>query len=170
MPPKASVNTPGELKKAGLKKTTPRVKILALLERSAQKRHFTAEDVYRMLSESGEDIGLGTIYRVLTQFEGAGLVIRHNFEGGRSIFELNDEAHHDHMVCTACGAVFEFRDKTIEERQHAVARQAGFELNHHALYLYGVCEGMRRHGKCSMESAKSQGRARSGTAGRRFSR
>jgi Fur family ferric uptake transcriptional regulator len=150
---KPSIKSPAELAKAGLKKTTPRVKILSLLERSAKKRHFTAEDVYRLLSDAGEDIGLGTIYRVLTQFEGAGLVIRHNFEGGRSVFELNDEAHHDHMVCVACGGVFEFRDRTIEERQHAVARQAGFELDHHALYLYGVCQGMRRDGKCSMNAA-----------------
>jgi Fur family ferric uptake transcriptional regulator len=160
MSARVPANTPGELKRAGLKKTTPRVKILSLLERGAEKRHFTAEDVYRLLSDAGEDIGLGTIYRVLTQFENAGLVIRHNFEGGRSVFELNDEAHHDHMVCVACGAVFEFQDKVIEERQHAVARQAGFELDHHALYLYGVCEGVRRHGKCSMNEAPAGRRIR----------
>ena len=138
-----------ELKKAGLKTTLPRLKILGILE-NADDRHMTAEDVYKQLLDGGEDIGLATVYRVLTQFEGAGLVIRHNFEGGRSIFEMNDEGHHDHLVCVECGQVFEFYDKAIEERQRKVASEAGFVLDDHALYLYGVCDGMRKNGKCSI--------------------
>jgi Fur family ferric uptake transcriptional regulator len=138
-----------DLKKAGLKTTLPRLKILSILE-NADDRHMTAEDVYKQLLESGEDIGLATVYRVLTQFEGAGLVIRHNFEGGRAIFEMNDEGHHDHLVCVECGQVFEFYDKAIEERQRKVASDAGFVLDDHALYLYGVCDGMRKNGKCSI--------------------
>lgn len=138
-----------ELKKVGLKTTLPRLKILSILE-GADERHLTAEDVYKQLLEGGEDIGLATVYRVLTQFEGAGLVIRHNFEGGRAVFELNDEGHHDHIVCVECGQVFEFYDKAIEERQRKIADEAGFELQDHSLYMYGVCEGMRKNGKCSM--------------------
>ncbi len=138
-----------ELKKAGLKTTLPRLKILGILE-NADDRHMTAEDVYKQLLDGGEDIGLATVYRVLTQFEGAGLVIRHNFEGGRAIFEMNDEGHHDHLVCVECGQVFEFYDKAIEERQRKVASDAGFVLDDHALYLYGVCDGMRKNGKCSI--------------------
>ncbi len=141
--------TSSELKKAGLKTTLPRLKILSILENAAN-RHMTAEDVYKLLLEGGEDIGLATVYRVLTQFESAGLVIRHNFEGGRAVFELNDEGHHDHIVCVECGEVFEFFDKAIEERQRKVASDAGFELDDHALYMYGVCEGMRKNGKCSI--------------------
>lgn len=138
-----------ELKKAGLKTTLPRLKILGILE-NADDRHMTAEDVYKQLLDGGEDIGLATVYRVLTQFEGAGLVIRHNFEGGRAIFEMNNEGHHDHLVCVECGQVFEFYDKAIEERQRKVASDAGFVLDDHALYLYGVCDGMRKNGKCSI--------------------
>jgi len=143
------MNASTDLKKAGLKTTLPRLKILSILE-SAADRHMTAEDVYKQLLEGGEDIGLATVYRVLTQFEGAGLVIRHNFEGGRAVFELNDEGHHDHIVCVECGQVFEFFDKTIEERQRKIAGEAGFTLQDHALYMYGVCEGMRKNGKCSI--------------------
>ena len=138
-----------DLKKAGLKTTLPRLKILTILE-STDDRHMTAEDVYKHLLDGGEDIGLATVYRVLTQFEGAGLVIRHNFEGGRAVFELNDEGHHDHIVCSECGQVFEFFDKAIEERQRKIADEAGFLLQDHALYMYGVCEGMRKTGKCSI--------------------
>lgn len=138
-----------ELKKAGLKTTVPRLKILGILEES-NVRHMTAEDVYKELLDAGEDIGLATVYRVLTQFEGAGLVIRHNFEGGRSVFELDDEGHHDHLVCVECGRVFEFYDKTIEERQRKVAENSGFVLQDHSLHMYGVCEGMKKNGKCSM--------------------
>jgi len=139
-----------ELKKAGLKTTVPRLKILGILEESSV-RHMTAEDVYKELLDAGEDIGLATVYRVLTQFETAGLVIRHNFEGGRSVFELDDEGHHDHIVCVECGRVFEFYDKTIEERQRKVAEKAGFVLQDHSLHMYGVCQGMKKNGKCSIK-------------------
>lgn len=139
-----------ELKKAGLKTTVPRLKILGILEESSV-RHMTAEDVYKELLDAGEDIGLATVYRVLTQFETAGLVIRHNFEGGRSVFELDDEGHHDHIVCVECGRVFEFYDKTIEERQRKVAENAGFVLQDHSLHMYGVCQGMKKNGKCSIK-------------------
>ncbi|MBS1269702.1 MAG: Ferric uptake regulation protein [Gammaproteobacteria bacterium] len=144
MPPRS------ELKKAGLKTTIPRLKILGILEESST-RHMTAEDVYKELLDSREDVGLATVYRVLTQFESAGLVMRHNFEGGRSVFELDDEGHHDHLVCMECGRVFEFYDKTIEERQHKVAEKSGFILQGHALYMYGVCRGMKKNGKCSVK-------------------
>ncbi len=137
-----------DLKKAGLKTTLPRLKILAILEVS-RVRHMTAEDVYKQLRDAGEEVGLATVYRVLTQFESAGLVMRHNFEGGRAVFELNQGGHHDHMVCVECGKVFEFFDKAIEERQRRVAEKTGFVIDEHSLYLYGMCEGMRRHGKCS---------------------
>lgn len=142
--------TRNELKKAGLKTTVPRLKILGILEESSV-RHMTAEDVYKELLDAGEDIGLATVYRVLTQFETAGLVIRHNFEGGRSVFELDDEGHHDHIVCVECGRVFEFYDKTIEERQRKVAEKAGFVLQDHSLHMYGVCQGLKKNGKCSMK-------------------
>ncbi|MFT5111220.1 MAG: Fur family ferric uptake transcriptional regulator [Parasphingorhabdus sp.] len=144
------------LKNAGLKTTQPRLKILEILENSTV-RHLGAEDVYKILLESEEEIGLATVYRVLTQFEAAGLIIRHNFEGGRSVFELNDESHHDHMVCLECGKVFEFYDKTIEERQSRIANDAGFVIDDHSLYLYGVCEGIKNDGKCSMKGTKSSG-------------
>jgi Fur family transcriptional regulator, ferric uptake regulator len=137
-----------DLKKAGLKTTVPRLKILSLLDESPQ-RHLTAEDIYRQLLEADEDIGLATVYRVLTQFEGAGLVIRHHFEGGTSVFELNEGKHHDHMVCVECGQVFEFFDSRIEERQKQVAEEAGFCIDDHSLYLYGVCAGMKKDGVCS---------------------
>ena len=137
-----------DLKKAGLKLTLPRLKILSILEH-AKVRHMTAEDVYKQMLAGGEEAGLATVYRVLTQFEQAGLVIRHNFEGGRSVFELNQGHHHDHMVCVECGKVFEFHDPAIEERQRKVAEKAGFVMDEHALYIYGMCEGMKKHGKCS---------------------
>jgi Fur family ferric uptake transcriptional regulator len=98
---------------------------------------------------AGEEVGLATVYRVLTQFETAGMVVRHNFEGGRSVFEINHGNHHDHMVCVECGRVFEFVDDAIEERQRRVAEKAGFTIDGHQLYMYGMCEGMRRSGKCS---------------------
>jgi Fur family ferric uptake transcriptional regulator len=127
-----------ELRKAGLKVTIPRVKILELLETS-RTRHMSAEDVYKSLLEQGEDVGLATVYRVLTQFEAAGIVERHHFEGGHSVFELKDSAHHDHIVCTACGKVVEFKDEVIEERQRQMAEKLGFSLTDHSLYLYGMC-------------------------------
>ncbi|WP_089728286.1 ferric iron uptake transcriptional regulator [Candidatus Thiosymbion oneisti] len=128
-----------QLRKAGLKITLPRVKILALLERS-DKRHVSAEDVYKMLLENGEEIGLATVYRVLTQFESAGLVCRHNFEGGQSIFELDCGKHHDHLVCAKCGKIVEFVDEIIEKRQNAVAKRHGFVIQDHSLVIYGVCD------------------------------
>jgi Fur family transcriptional regulator, ferric uptake regulator len=141
-------DTNAELKKAGLKTTIPRLKILEILE-AAEHPHLAAEDVYQRLRESGEDVGLATVYRVLTQFHEAGLVIRHNFEGGRSVFEINQGGHHDHMVCLECGRVFEFYDSQIEKRQSSVAEKAGFVMEDHSMYLYGVCGGMKKTGKCS---------------------
>lgn len=127
-----------DLKKAGLKVTVPRIKILEILE-GAKEHHLSAEDVYRILLESGDDIGLATVYRVLTQFEEAGLVIRHHFEEGRSVFEVDHGAHHDHLVCVKCGQVEEFMDATIEQRQKEVAKNAGFTITDHSLNIYGTC-------------------------------
>ena len=116
----------------------------------------TAEDVYKILLAAGEEVGLATVYRVLTQFEGAGLVIRHNFEGGRAVFEINQGSHHDHMVCIECGKIFEFQDIAIEERQLKVASIAGFVVEDHSLYLYGVCAGMRKHGSARRSRVASR--------------
>jgi Fur family ferric uptake transcriptional regulator len=124
-----------ELRKAGLKVTLPRLKILQLLE-SAGQRHMSAEDVYKALMEAEEDVGLATVYRVLTQFESAGLVVRHNFDGGHAVFELADGGHHDHMVCVDTGEVIEFMDAEIERRQKEIVKQHGFELVEHNLVLY----------------------------------
>ncbi len=124
-----------ELRKAGLKITLPRLKILEILE-SATSRHLSAEDIYKDLLDSGEEIGLATVYRVLTQFEAAGLVTRHNFEGGHSVFELDDGEHHDHMVCIETGEVVEFFSEEIEHIQSAIAEKHGFELLDHSLVLY----------------------------------
>ena len=124
-----------ELRKAGLKVTMPRVKILELLE-EAEGGHLSAEDIYQKLLEEGEQAGLATIYRVLTQFESAGLVLRHNFEGGKAVFELDRGEHHDHMVCTETGKVIEFHSEEIEELQKKIADQHGYELTEHSLVLY----------------------------------
>lgn len=124
-----------ELRKAGLKVTLPRVKILQILESSPQ-HHMSAEDVYKALMEAGEDVGLATVYRVLTQFEGAGLVVRHNFDGGHSVFELARGDHHDHMVCTDTGSVIEFHNEEIERLQEAIAAEHGYEIVGHSLVLY----------------------------------
>ena len=124
-----------ELRNAGLKITLPRLKILEILE-GAKSRHLSAEDIYKDLLAAGEDIGLATVYRVLTQFESAGLVTRHNFEGGHSVFELDDGDHHDHMVCVDTGEVVEFVNEEIERLQHAIADEFGFELLDHSLVLY----------------------------------
>ena len=124
-----------ELRKAGLKVTLPRLKILEILE-IAKLRHLSAEDIYKELLQSGEDIGLATVYRVLTQFEAAGLVTRHNFEGGHSVFELDDGDHHDHMVCVDTGDVIEFVSEDIERLQHEIAEKHGFDLIDHSLVLY----------------------------------
>ena len=128
-----------ELRKAGLKVTLPRVKILQLLENS-ETRHLSAEDVYKALIEADEDVGLATVYRVLTQFESAGLVMRHHFEGGHSVFELSTMEHHDHLVCSKCGMVEEFFDEVIETQQEQIAAKFGFEITDHSLYLYGICK------------------------------
>jgi Fur family ferric uptake transcriptional regulator len=126
-----------ELRKAGLKITLPRVKILQILESSAiGTRHLSAEDVYDALRDAGEDVGLATVYRVLTQFETAGLVTRHHFESGHSVFELARGEHHDHMVCVASGEVVEFTDPVIEQRQREIASEHGYELIDHSLVLY----------------------------------
>lgn len=127
-----------DLRKAGLKVTLPRMKILEILEKSAQ-RHMSAEDMYKALLDSGEEIGLATVYRVLTQFEDAGLVTRHHFEGGHSMFELNEGDHHDHILCVKCGRVDEFVDETIEKRQEQIAKETGYEMTDHSLYIYGIC-------------------------------
>jgi len=128
-----------DLRKAGLKVTLPRVKILEIMERENNNRHLSAEQVYKILLKEDEDIGLATIYRVLTQFEAAGLVTRHHFEGGNSVFELNKGQHHDHVVCVKCGKVDEFIDDVIEQRQNDIAKKLGYELTDHSLYLYGLC-------------------------------
>lgn len=128
-----------ELKEAGLKTTLPRLRILSILE-EGKLRHYTAEDVYKELLDAGEEIAFATVYRVLTQFENAGLILRHNFEGGRSVFELDNGEHHDHMVCAKCTKVTEFFDPLIEERQSLVAEKYGFKLEDHSLYLYGICK------------------------------
>jgi Fur family ferric uptake transcriptional regulator len=127
-----------DLKNAGLKATLPRLKIINLFETS-KLRHMTAEDVYRQLLVEGLDIGLATVYRVLTQFEQAGLLVRHHFESGKAVFELNEGRHHDHLVCMQCGRVEEFYDAEIEKRQAKIANQRGFEIAEHALYLYADC-------------------------------
>lgn len=130
-----------DLRDAGLKVTLPRVKILEILEKqAAEDRHLTAEKVYKILLSEDEEIGLATVYRVLTQFEAAGLVTRHHFEGGNSVFELNKGTHHDHIVCMKCGRVDEFTDEVIEQRQKSIAKQLRYELTDHSLYLYGICQ------------------------------
>ena len=126
-----------ELRKAGLKVTLPRVKILQLMEQAEKdSHHLSAEDVYKSLLDAGEDVGLATVYRVLTQFETAGLVVRHNFEGGHSVFEMAKGDHHDHMVCLETNQVIEFYDEVIEQRQHELAEKHGFEIVDHSLVLY----------------------------------
>jgi Fur family transcriptional regulator, ferric uptake regulator len=130
--------TTHDLKSAGLKATVPRLRIISLFETS-KVRHLTAEDVYKMLLAEGLDIGLATVYRVLTQFEQAGLLVRHHFESGKAVFELNEGQHHDHLVCMQCGRVEEFYDPEIEKRQTKIAKERGFAISEHALYLYADC-------------------------------
>jgi len=132
-----------DLKKAGLKVTLPRMKILEFLEVS-KIRHQSAEDIYRSLLDDGEEIGLATVYRVLTQFEAAGLVERHHFESGQAVFELSEKGHHDHIVCVSCGKVEEFYDEMIENRQREVASQKGYEVTDHSLTLYGKCPACQK--------------------------
>ncbi|MFM2483847.1 ferric iron uptake transcriptional regulator [Celerinatantimonas yamalensis] len=126
------------LKKAGLKVTLPRIKILDLMQQP-DAAHISAEDLYKKLIDQGEEIGLATVYRVLNQFDDAGIITRHHFEGGKSVFELNSQNHHDHLVCLDCGKVIEFRDELIEERQKLIAKQNNISLTNHSLYLYGNC-------------------------------
>ncbi len=133
------MTTIDELKSTGLKATLPRLKILDIFQ-TGRQRHMTAEDVFRVLLEERSDIGLATVYRVLTQFEQAGLLIRSNFESGKAVYELNEGQHHDHLVCLDCGRVEEFYDAEIETRQHAIAQARGFELQEHALALYANCQ------------------------------
>jgi len=127
-----------DLKKVGLKVTLPRMKILEFLEVS-EIRHQSAEEIYRSLLDDGEEIGLATVYRVLTQFEAAGLVERHHFESGQAVFELSEKGHHDHIVCVSCGKVEEFYDELIENRQKEVAADKGYKVTDHSLTLYGKC-------------------------------
>ena len=134
----SNASAPKELKNAGLKATVPRLKIISIFEAS-KVRHLTAEDVYRKLLDEGPDIGLATVYRVLTQFEQAGLLVRHHFDSGKAVFELNEGHHHDHLVCLQCGRVEEFYDAEIEQRQSTVANERGFELHGHSLALYADC-------------------------------
>lgn len=128
-----------DLRNAGLKVTLPRIRILEILA-NANPHHMSAENVYKTMLESGEDVGMATVYRVLTQFESAGLVRRHNFEGGYAVFELDQGEHHDHMVCVRCGHVEEFFDQKIEARQETIAKEAGFEITDHNLTIYGICK------------------------------
>jgi Fur family ferric uptake transcriptional regulator len=132
------MSSPEELKTAGLKATLPRLKILNLFQ-SSEVRHMSAEDVYKMLLAENLDVGLATVYRVLTQFEQAGLLIRHHFETGKAVFELNQGGHHDHLVCLQCGRVEEFYDSEIEARQNKIAKDRGFRIREHSLYLYAEC-------------------------------
>lgn len=127
------------LKSAGLKATLPRLKILELFEQS-EERHLSAEDVYKVMITAGDDVGLATVYRVLTQFEDAGLLVRHHFESGKAVFELNEGEHHDHIVCVKCGHVEEFYDEEIERRQEQAAKTRGFKIQEHSLMIYGVCQ------------------------------
>jgi Fur family transcriptional regulator, ferric uptake regulator len=131
-------NTTTDLKSSGLKATLPRLKILEIFQ-SNEVRHLTAEDVYKILLNENMDVGLATVYRVLTQFEQAGLLNRNHFETGKAIFELNEGSHHDHLVCLDCGKVEEFYDEQIEKRQNAVAKERGFTIAEHSLALYGNC-------------------------------
>ena len=136
------MSTPDNLKTAGLKATMPRLKILSLFENS-EMQHLSADDIYNTLIGEGFDIGFATVYRVLTQFEQAGLLTRHHFDNGRSVFELNQGGHHDHIVCLQCGRVEEFYDEEIEKRQNRIAKEHGFTIREHSLYLYGDCTRTR---------------------------
>lgn len=127
-----------DLRNIGLKATLPRLKVLDLFQHSPQ-RHLSAEDVYKMLLGENADVGLATVYRVLTQFEQAGLLVRHHFESGKAVFELNEGTHHDHLVCLQCGRVEEFFDAEIERRQSRIAKERGFNIHDHSLYLYADC-------------------------------
>ncbi len=126
------------LKLVGLKATVPRLRVLDALEKNG-RQHLSAEDLHALLREAGEEVALATVYRVLTQFETAGLVVRHHFEGAQSVFELDTGSHHDHLLCVECGGITEFTDETIERRQREIAKRAGFKVSGHSHYLYGLC-------------------------------
>lgn len=143
MSPDSKIKSKAGLKGAGLKVTLPRIKILSILE-SSKQRHMSAEDVYKALLDADEDVSVATVYRVLTQFEQAGLIMRHHFEGGHSVFELGDGDHHDHMVCVTCGKVEEFFDEVIEKHQNEIAKKHGFSITDHNHYLYGVCSSCQK--------------------------
>jgi len=148
------------LKQAGLKVTLPRLKILELLQ-STDFQHASAEDIYKKLLEAGEEIGLATVYRVLNQFDDAGIVTRHNFEGGKSVFELAPQQHHDHLICLDCGEVFEFADEVIEQRQKEIAQRYNIRLTNHSLYLYGHCmdkneDNLHNHTPCCDKNHKNK--------------
>ena len=132
------MSSPSHLRTIGLKATLPRLRILELFEKS-DVRHLSAEDVYKILLKEGTDTGLATVYRVLTQFEQAGLLVRHHFESGKAVYELNQGGHHDHLVCLQCGRVEEFYDEAIEKRQIAVAKERGFAIHEHSLHIYAEC-------------------------------
>jgi len=135
------------LKEAGLKVTSPRLKILSLLQ-LPENQHLSAEDLYKKLLEQGDEVGVATVYRVLNQFDDAGIVTRHHFEGGKSVFELTHQEHHDHLVCLKCGEVIEFNDPLIEEQQKLIAAKYGIKLTNHSLYLYGEpVDGECKHNK-----------------------
>ena len=136
--PGTRMSSPTDLKTIGLKATLPRLRILELFEKS-NVRHLSAEDVYKILLKEGTDTGLATVYRVLTQFEQAGLLMRHHFESGKAVFELNQGGHHDHLVCLQCGRVEEFYDEAIEKRQTAIAKERGFAISEHSLHIYADC-------------------------------
>ena len=140
------------LKSVGLKVTEPRLTILALMQETReQMQHFSAEDIYKLLLEKESDIGLATVYRVLNQFEEAGILVRHNFDANKAVFELNIEQDHDHIICMDCGKVFEFNDELIENRQKEISKQHGIELSSHSLYLYGKCSDINH---CSENNKK----------------
>ncbi|PIE45292.1 MAG: ferric iron uptake transcriptional regulator [Gammaproteobacteria bacterium] len=132
-----------ELKQVGLKVTIPRVTILEIFQTS-EKNHYSAEDMFNVLRERGHDIGLATVYRVLSQFEQAGILVKHNFEGGQAVFELDTGQHHDHLICLKCNTIVEFFDEVLEKNQHDIAAQHGFELEEHSLVLYGFCKECRK--------------------------
>jgi len=140
-----------DLRNTGLKATLPRLKVLELFHNSSE-RHMTAEDVFKILLNENADIGLATVYRVLTQFEQAGLLVRHHFESGKAVFELNEGSHHDHLVCLQCGKVEEFYDPEIEKRQVKIAKDRGFDIHDHSLYLYADCTKPKCPNKNSSQS------------------
>ncbi|HSO07462.1 MAG TPA: ferric iron uptake transcriptional regulator [Pelomicrobium sp.] len=146
------MGTPEALKTMGLKATMPRIKILNLFETS-DVRHLSAEDVYKMLMAEGMDVGLATVYRVLTQFEQAGILMRHHFESGKAVYELNQGGHHDHLVCLQCGRVEEFYDPEIERRQERIAAERGFSIREHSLHIYADCT----KANCPHRGAKPEG-------------